>query len=142
MEHNIAMSGFRVEERPDGIIVYHFSDFRRAATDEWVDTTMAYMQRYDEKGEHLRLLNLIETSVLPTPYGTTKAMQLAASRPQTLAMSLAVNIPNVTIMTGIRFILNRVQNTDYIRMFNDNNNAVEWLDERHQQFESRTLQEG
>ncbi|MCA9883183.1 MAG: hypothetical protein KC546_16440 [Anaerolineae bacterium] len=128
------MSSFSIEERPDGIHVIYLADFRRDTTDEWVAASRELLALYNVNGQHLRILAKMAKTAMPTPYGMPKAIQLASERPRSLALSMAVIIPNNFILTGLRFILNQVRDSHYVEMCDTEEKAIQWLDERHRQY--------
>lgn len=125
------MSGFCVEEQPDGILIYRFEDFRRETTDQWIKQVKSLKDHYGKLGWHLRELYLINAATFPTPYATRTAISLAAARPQTLALSTAVVITNTNIAFTIRHILRRVPNAKYVQSVNTMEEGEAWLNERH-----------
>ncbi|QPC83409.1 hypothetical protein G4Y79_03230 [Phototrophicus methaneseepsis] len=128
------MSGFRAVERSDGIWEFHFQDFKRDTTDDWVQTAMRDNRHYANTGEHLRQIYYIESSVLPTPYASSKAIMLAQKMPPNIHISTAVLVPNHAIVSVARIIVKRVPGTDYMRIFMDEDLAEAWLEQRHQEY--------
>lgn len=128
------MSGFCVEEQPDGILVYRFEDFCRDTTNDWVEQVRALKVHYDKKGWHLRELYLVPATTLPTPYATRVAIGLAAARPKTLALSTAVVLTNSNISFAMHHILSRVPSAKYVHPVNTAEEGVAWLNERHSKY--------
>lgn len=129
------MSGFCVEEQPSGILVYHFEDFYRDTTNDWVDQVRALKAHYDKNHLHLRELYVIRTTTFPTPYATRIAIGLAASRPKMLALSTAVVLSNSNISFAMRHVLYRVPNAKYVKPVNTVEEGVGWLNHRHTRYQ-------
>jgi hypothetical protein len=124
------MSSFRAVQRPNGIWEFHFQDFRRDTTDEWVKTALHDNQHYAATGQHLRQIYYIGKGVLPTPYATSQAVMLARTMPKHIRISTAILVPNTAIMTVARITVQRVPGTDYLRLFSTEQEAEHWLAQR------------
>ncbi|MCA9894719.1 MAG: hypothetical protein KC615_17150, partial [Anaerolineae bacterium] len=129
------MSGFIASERSDGIMYWRYEDLRRDTTDEWTRTMRQVMQDLDVRHGHFRCLVHFATGAMPTPYLTTEALKVMRDIPPTLAMSVAMVSENNMMFGIVRFAMNKVAKTDYIRFFDTDEEAITWLKERQEEFE-------
>ncbi|MCA9883184.1 MAG: hypothetical protein H6670_13855 [Anaerolineaceae bacterium] len=128
------MSGFIASERPDGIMYWRYEDLRRDTTDEWTRTLRETTREYDAQQKHFCCVVHFGKGAMPTPYLTTEAIKVMRDLPTTLAMSVAMVAENNMIFGIVRFAMNKVSSTDYIRFFDTDEEAITWLKKRQEEF--------
>lgn len=121
-------SGFEWDIRDD-IIVYYFRDSRRDAIDTWVRMTRQHREEFLAQGKPVRRLWYFDDGVMPTPYAVQRSVQLARETPDSIVKhQVACVVKNHRIFTLIRYVFSKIDaRKDYIRFFNEESSALEWL---------------
>lgn len=129
------MSGFQINERPNGILVYSFEDSEQNTIDDWVEQSLIIQCEYETSHRHLRLVYQCDEVKLPTPYAVRQTIRLINSRPLSLHFSSAIVVSNLNFDMVSQHIIKRVPYSNHIHPVKDFEEAIAWLDERHRKFQ-------
>lgn len=120
--------GFEWAIRDDGIIVYHFKDYRRATIDKFAETLRQHRDAHNAASKAIKRIWYIQDDVMPTPYAVKIVMQLAREMPASIRSQIACVLANSRIYALLRYVFSQIDSRkDYIRFFNDGAAALEWL---------------
>jgi hypothetical protein len=122
---------FTIEYHDDGLIVYRVTAVKRQVVDCWVET----FKRHEEKAladqRHLRRLMDVRGAGFPTPYAMSKAVEIVSHDPEDLRESYAILVgdsaTNQIFSAALGHLDKWLSNT---RLFTDEQNALEWLQQR------------
>lgn len=129
------MSGFQINERPDGIFVLEFVDLSRDTIDEWALQILKLHKEYAENQEHLRLLYLHKYAISSSPYAVSQTIAVLSARSPTLRYSSAVVVPSIELQMVAQHIHKRIPHSNNTRIFEDVEEAIAWLNERHRKYQ-------
>lgn len=125
-------NGFSYQIREDGIVVYRLTNLDRETVDAFVAFTHEIDMKALETDCHSRCLLDVTALSLPTPYAVKRIQDSIRSTPDALRESYAIITPTTMIYSFVRSVLNRLpqSETNSLRLFRDEAEAVAWPDER------------
>ena len=122
-------AGFVGSIRDDGIITCHFNDSLRKTVDTWIEVTRQQFDELDTQPTLRRYLYTFDHRMIPTPYAVQMTIQVAREVPSEVHdFRVACVITNQRLYSMLRYILSVIDaRKDFIRFFNDEPSALEWL---------------
>jgi hypothetical protein len=131
-----ATPDFVVEERPDGIIVYHVYKISQAGTDAYFEAATKHDCEFAREGKHLRRIYWVHHTFVPTAYLFSRVNEATRLTPSNLQESIAVIVPNKVLYQIVNLFIKRLPEQharNLSRIFLDEADALVWLEERDKQ---------
>lgn len=126
-------TGFSVEIRTDGILIYHIHEISPLTVDAYFETALQHDYEFAKQNKHLQRIFWFHHTFVPTAYAFSRVNEASHLTPPHLRESVAIIVPSKVLYQIVSLFVKRLPNQlprNVTQIFLDEESAVAWLHER------------